>query len=184
MSAPSGDRDVVSALEADLVALAAADADLERDAEVAERTRIERSRITLADRLRAAPGYLHVRTQGGAEAHGPVLEVGDGFVVVGHLTPGRSTSTEEHLVMLAAVTTVAGLAGALPPREGALPGRSVAAVLRAWCRDRSDVLVTLVDGDVLRGRASAAYADHLELAGVHGPVDVALASLAAAVRHA
>lgn len=184
MTMPSGERDVVSALEADLVALAAADADLERDAEIADRTRIERSRLTLADRLRGAPGYVHVRTRGGAEAHGPVLEVGDGLVVVGHLTPGRSVSNEEHLVLLAAVMTVAGLSGARPPREGALPGRSVAAVLRAWCRDRSDVVLTLVDGSVLRGRASAAYADHLELAGEHGPVDVAFASLAAAVRQA
>lgn len=184
MNAPSGDRDVVSALEADLVALAAADADLERDAEIAERTRIERSRITLADRLRAAPGYVHVRTRGGAEAHGPVLEVGDGLVVVGHLTPGRSASNEEHLLPLVAVTTVTGLTGAKPPREGALPGRTVAAVLRAWCRDRSDVLVTLLDGTELRGRASAAYADHLEVTTERGAAAIPYAALAAAVRHA
>jgi len=183
MSTP-GERDVVGALEADLAAIAAADADLERDAEVAERTRIERSRIGLPDRLRAAPGYVHLRTRGGAEAHGPVLEVGEGCVVVGHLTPGRSASTEEHLLMLDAVTTVSGLVGALPRREGALPGRSAAAILRGWCRDRSDVVLTLVDGTAVRGRASAAYADHLEVVDDHGALDVALASLAAAVRHA
>ncbi|MGD9957615.1 MAG: hypothetical protein AB7V23_16255, partial [Candidatus Nanopelagicales bacterium] len=108
MSMPWGERDVVRALEADLVALAAADADLERDAEVAERTRIERSRLALADRLRAAPGHVHVRARGGAEAHGPVLEVGDGCVVVGHLAPGRAAPTEEHLLVHDAVLTVSG----------------------------------------------------------------------------
>jgi molybdopterin-binding protein len=36
-------------------------------------------------------------------------------------------------------------------------------VLRAWCRDRSDVSVSLVDGELVTGVASAVYADHLEL---------------------
>lgn len=184
MTRTPGERDVVSALEADLVALAAADADLERDAEVAERTRIERAQVTLADRLRAAPGFVHVLVTGGAAAHGPVLEVGDDVVVVGHLTPGRTASTEEHLLRLASVLTVSGLVGAAPLRPGALPARSMAAVLRAWCRDRSEVVVTLVDGTRVAGLASAAYGDHLEVHGDRGIVAVPLGSVAAVVRHA
>lgn len=184
MTRTPGERDVVSALEADLVALAAADADLERDAEVAERTRIERAQVTLADRLRAAPGYVHVSVTGGAVAHGPVLEVGDDVVVLGHLTPGRTASTEQHLLRLGAVLTVSGLVGAAPLRPGALPARSMTAVLRTWCRDRSDVVVTLVDGTQVVGRASAAYADHLEVQTGSGVVSLPLGSVAAVVRHA
>ncbi len=98
MTRTPGERDVVSALEADLVALAAADADLERDAEVAERTRIERGQQHLVDRLRAVRGYVHLTVLGGAVVGGPVIEVGDGWVVLGHLPPGHATaSTEQHL---------------------------------------------------------------------------------------
>ena len=59
------DEDRVRALEDELRDLAAAEADLERDAEVAERTRIERSALTLADRLRAATAPVEVTTAGG-----------------------------------------------------------------------------------------------------------------------
>jgi hypothetical protein len=155
---------LVAGLEADLQALAAAEADLERDAEVAERTRIERSAVTLADRLRAARGPVEISTAGGARHAGRVVEAGEGWVRLEHVPAGARTITAEHLVVISAVYVVRGLGRTHSASPGGLPPRSLASVLRAWCRDRSDVSVLLVDGVVVAGLASAAYADHLEVA--------------------
>ena len=160
-------EDVVAGLEADLVALAAAEADLERDAEVAERTRIERSSITLVDRLRGARGLVEVSTLGGGRRTGLVSEVGDGWVLLGSAPlgsapSGRSTASAEHLVVLSSVVAVRGL-GRVVASAGPVRPRSLASVLRGWCRDRSVVSVLATDGSAVTGLASAAYADHLEL---------------------
>lgn len=183
MDSSPGERDVVGALEADLVALAAADADLERDAEVAERTRIERAQVLLRDRLRAARGSVHVMLLGGGRLDGPVIDIGDGWVVVGHVRPGHRHPTSEHLVRLDAVLTVGGLAGAASPAASALAARPIAAVLRAWCRDRSEVTVLFADGSTLRGRASATYADHVDVVPDDGQaVSVAISAVVALER--
>ena len=157
------DEDRVRALEDELRDLASAEADLERDAEVAERTRIERSALTLADRLRGAHGPVEIATRGGGRHAGRVQEVGDGWAVVEHVPPGSRVVAAEHLVVLAAAVAVRGLGRPLVRDEGRLPERTLGSVLRAWCRDRSHVSVLLVEGDVVAGLASAAYADHLEL---------------------
>lgn len=157
------DEDRVRALEDELRDLAAADADLERDAEVAERTRIERSALTLADRLRGARGPVELATLGGGRHAGSVSEVGDGWVVLAHVPPGSRAPTAEHLVVVASLVAVRGLGRPLVRDEGRLPERTLGSVLRAWCRDRSQVSVLLTEGEVVAGLASAAYADHLEL---------------------
>jgi hypothetical protein len=171
---------VVRALEDELRDLAAADADLERDAEVAERTRIERSALTLADRLRGARSPVELATRGGGRHAGAVAEVGDGWALLAHVPPGARTPTAEHLVALAAVVAVRGLGRPLVRDEGRLPERSLGSVLRAWCRDRSQVSVLLTEGEVVAGLASAAYADHLELS-TGGGATVALPYAAMAV---
>ncbi len=177
MSQP--DNDLVAALEADLAALAAADADLERDAEVAERTRIERSTITLRDRLRGSRGPVEVSTRGGGRHAGVASEVGEDWVVLAHVPAGQRTVTAEHLVALAAVVAVRGLGRAVAPPAGLLPARSMTSLLRAWCRDRSEVAVLLVDGSVVTGLASATFADHLELStGGGGTIAVPLTAVA------
>lgn len=155
--------DPVAALESELRDLAAADADLERDAEVAERTRIERSALTLADRLRGAHGPVELATRAGGRHAGRVTETGEGWVLVAHVPPGVRAPTAEHVVVLGAVVAVRGLGRPLVRDEGRLPARSLGSVLRQWCRDRSTVAVALVEGDVVAGLASAAYADHLEI---------------------
>ena len=175
-----GDEDRVRALEDELRDLAAAEADLERDAEVAERTRIERSALTLADRLRGAHGPVEIATRGGGRHAGRVQEVGDGWAVVEHVPPGSRVVAAEHLVVLAAAVAVRGLGRPLVRDEGRLPERTLGSVLRAWCRDRSHVSVLLVEGDVVAGLASAAYADHLELS-TGGGATVALPYAAIAV---
>jgi hypothetical protein len=173
------EHDPVAALEADLAALAAADADLERDAEAAERTRIERAAITLANRLRAARAPVRMIVIGGATVGGLVAEVGSDAVL---LRPPVSGRHEQHLVRLDAVIEVGGLdRGALAPR-GRLHPRSTTALLRAWCRDRSAVSVALVDGSVRTGVAGAAYADHLDLVTSSGPVAVPFVVMAVVSR--
>lgn len=162
--------DFVAALEADLVAIAAADADLERDAEVAERTRIERSAITVADRLRACRAPVEVATLGGGRHAGRVLEVGAGWVV---LTPVLATAAHtgaQHLVLLPAVVAVRGLGRTVALTRPHLPDRTAGSLLRSWCRDRSEISVLLVDGSVVTGLASAAYADHLDVSTGGGAV--------------
>jgi hypothetical protein len=148
--------DLVSALEADLAALAAADADLERDAEVAERTRIERSSVTLSDRLRGASERVGLLTRGGAHPSGTVEVVGDGWALV-------VSARAESIVVLGSVLSVTGLGRAVHA-PGPFGERTLASVLRTWCRDRSTVSVRLVDGSTVQGLASASYADHIEVA--------------------
>lgn len=167
--------DLVAGLEADLAALAAADADLERDAEAAERTRIERAAIGLADRLRGALGPVEVSVPGGRYA-GLVTEVGTGWVLIAGTQDAHRPGTTEHLVALRPVLTVRGLGRAVP--AGPRAPRPVTSVLRGWSRDRSQVSVLLVDGAVVRGRASATYADHLEVAAAGGPLAVPLSAVA------
>jgi hypothetical protein len=72
-------------------------------------------------------------------------------------------------------------------RARAVPGqvrpRSLTAVLRDWCRDRAEVSVRTIDGGVLRGLASATFADHLELStGEGGTVVVPLRTIAVVSR--
>jgi hypothetical protein len=172
-------QDPVAALEADLAALAAADADLERDAEAAERTRIERAALTLGDRLRAAQAPVRLAVLGGGSLLGLVEEVGADAVL---LRPPVSGRHDQHLVRLDAVTEVAGLErGALAPRGRVRP-RSTTALLRSWCRDRATVSVALVDGSVRSGLAGAAYADHLDLLTPSGAVALPYRAIAVVSR--
>ena len=168
----------VRALEAELHDLASADADLERDAEVAERTRIERSAVTLEDRLRGAAGRVDLVVLGGGRARGAVVEVGEGWV----LLADHAASGSEHLVRLAAVLTARGL-GRSVLWSSPIPQRSLLSVLRSWCRDRAQVRLSLVDGSTVVGRADAAYADHLDVVDAAGElVSVPYAALAVAAR--
>jgi hypothetical protein len=160
---PSRPRDLVASLEADLASLAAAEADLELDAEIAERTRIERSAIDLRDRLRAARAPVEISSLGGSSHAGRVADVGLDWVLLHHVARGQHVMTAEHLVLLGPVLAVRGLGRAVIATPGALADRPVRSVLRGWCRDRSDVSVLLVDGSVIAGLASATFGDHLEL---------------------
>jgi len=179
---PDRPDDLVAALEADLVALAAADLDLERDAEVPERTRIERASIALLDRLRGARRPVELTTLGGGRCVGRVLEVGDGWVLVADGTVGVRTVTAEHVVALGAMLAVRGLGRAVLA-QGPRPARSLPSLMRAWCRDRSEVSVRLVDGTIVSGLASATYADHLEIStGAGAPTIVPFAAIATVTR--
>jgi hypothetical protein len=165
-----GENDLVAALEADLAAIAAADADLERDAEVAERTRIERGALTLADRLRAIRSPVEIATLGDGRHAGRVAEMTADAVVLTSVVSTTTHPSAEHLVRLDGIVAVRGLGRAVARDRSPLPARSTTAVLRAWCRDRSMIGVLLTDGSVLTGLASAAYADHLDVSTGDGEV--------------
>lgn len=169
------EHDLVATLEADLVAIAAADADLERDAEVAERTRIERTAIALLDRVRATGTALEVTTFGGDRLAGVVRDTGADWVL---LAPVVATAAHEHLVRMGSVAVVRGLGRAASSRRSPVAARPLASVLRAWCRDRSTVDVRLVDRSVLSGLATAAYADHLDVVTPDGPLSLPYAAIA------
>ncbi len=91
-------------LFADLEAQADSAAQLDLDAEVAERTRTERGRIRLSDRLRAADGPITVRVAGEV-LQGRVLDVGPDWLL---LELGDPPATEV-LVALAAIQAIDGL---------------------------------------------------------------------------
>jgi hypothetical protein len=172
------EHDLVRALEDDLAALAAADADLERDAEVAERTRIERSAVTLADRLRGAGAEVRLTLVGSLDIAGVPADSGDGWVL---LVDGR----DEHLVLLAHVVLAHGLGPSVPPASSALDRRPAGSVLRRWCRDRSEAALLTADGGTTRGLLLASYADHVDARERHGAVvSVAVAQLVCATRRA
>ena len=148
-------------LEAELDAAGAA----EQSAEIAERTRLELAQVAFADRLAASSRPVLLELLGGSAATGRVVAVGDGWCVVG--------DEQAVLVPMAAVVSVSGLARAARPAsaDGVTRRLSLASALRRVARDRSAVLLRLVDGRSLTGTLDAVAADHLELS-EHGLDDV------------
>lgn len=141
----------------DLEAQLDAQARLERDAEVADRTRAERARITLGERLVGALGdelTLHLR--GRTSLTGVLEDTGEGWLLV--LDRGRSV-----LVVSAAVVGVHGLRRA--PRDDTRARRfGVGYALRVISRDRRPVVVTDIDGTAAHGTIDAVGADAFDLA--------------------
>jgi hypothetical protein len=144
-------------LEAQLEAASAA----ELSAEVAERTRHELSRLTLADRLVAWVGQpVVLDLLGGGSVAGDLERAAEEWVVV-------RRGPVPALVPLTAVVGVGGLGVPAAPagdQIGVLRRLRLASALRAVARDRSQVHVTLVDGRAVTGTVDAVGADHLDLA--------------------
>ena len=133
----------------------------------------QRADAAVARDLQAQVGVVGDRAVEAALGAGEL--VGDGWVVLAHVPPGSRAPTAEHLVVVASLVAVRGLGRPLVRDEGRLPERTLGSVLRAWCRDRSQVSVLLTEGEVVAGLASAAYADHLELS-TGGGATVAIAA--------
>lgn len=126
--------------------------------EVSERTRIEQSRVHLADRLRAGLGLPVTIGCGGEQLEGTLLRVTPNAVLL-ELTTG------EAVVLLAAVTSVSGLGRAVAEPAGVVDSRSsVRQLLRAIAADRAPVQVRLTDGTDVTGTIDAVMADAVELA--------------------
>ncbi|WP_426562247.1 hypothetical protein ACPPVT_16840 [Angustibacter sp. McL0619] len=138
--------------------LAAEDAD-ELSAEIGERTRLERSRLALADRLLGwlgQPIVAHLVT--GHQVAGRLADAGSDWLLV----DGPALT----LVPAAAVSSLGGLGAATtaPGLELARRRYRLTAVLRAIARDRSPVRLLLDGGATLTGTIDAAGADHFDLA--------------------
>ncbi|HEX8080396.1 MAG TPA: hypothetical protein VF557_09315 [Jatrophihabitans sp.] len=148
--------DLFADLEAQTQALLVA----ERDAEVAELTRLETSRLQLVNRLRPAVGAaVRVRCLGGMALAGRISAVGAGWLLLDE-GGGR-----EALLAAAAVTSVAGLG-----RLSAVPGSAldgglgIGHALRAVARDRSVLRACLTDSTVLDGTLDRVGSDFVDFA--------------------
>ncbi len=143
----------------DLEAQVAAQDAAELAAAVAERTRLERSRVELADRLAAwlgQPVTLHLA--GGTQLRGVLRDAAQEWVLV--------DAPPLALVPATAVLGVVGLGAwaSTADRDAVARRYGLTAVLRVVARDRSLVRAELVDGSVLTGTVDGVGADHLDLA--------------------
>jgi hypothetical protein len=149
-------EDLFADLEAQAEALQAA----ERDAEVAELTRLEASRLDLASRLRPAVGTpIRVRCLGATLLSGRLSAVGTGWLLLDE-GAGR-----EALLAAAAVTSVSGLGRLSGPSGSVLDaGLGIGRVLRGVARDRSVLRICLTDSTVLDGTLDRVGSDFVEFA--------------------
>jgi hypothetical protein len=147
--------DLFADLEAQAQALSVAD----RDAEVAELTRLETSRLELASRLRPALGAaVRVRCLGGMALAGRLSAIGTGWVLLDE-DAGR-----EAFIAIAAVVSIAGL-GRLAVPGPVLDARlGIGRALRGLARDRSVLRACLTDSAVLDGTLDRVGADFVEFA--------------------
>jgi hypothetical protein len=149
-------------LEAQL--LAADEIDVEAD--VADRTRIEVARLRLIDRLRPAIGS-RLRVQAGSRwLEGALETVGADWLL---LTEGHGGQV---LVVTAAISQVRGLGAAstAPGSEGAVAARlGLRGALRGLARDRTPVQLSMTSGEVVEGTIDRVGSDFVEVAS--HPVD-------------
>ena len=154
------------ALFDDLEGQAALLAEAEQRGEVAERTRLERGRLSLADRLQAATGHpLSLRLLGAGTFAGTLVDVGPDWLLL--LEAGQ----RELLVPLAAVQSVSGVgqrSAAPSPPEAVTRRLDLRWALRGLARSRSPVALVLADGSGLSGTLDQVGADHVDLA-EHAP---------------
>lgn len=141
----------------DLEAQVAAQARLELDAEVAERTRLERSRVTLGERVVGALGAeVSLRVRGGTVARGRLEDSGDGWLLLVE-AGGRQ--------LLVPVPAVLGVSGLGRPQDDARARRfGIGSAMRIISRDRRAVVVVDVDGGSVHGTIDAVGADALDIA--------------------
>lgn len=143
----------------DLAAQWGAEERLDRDAEVADRTRRDRATVRLLDRLAAHRGEsLRIWLRAGSAVEGEVSDLGRDWVLL-RVDAGR----REALVPLAAVTALTGL----PARSGQVGSArrfGLGFALRALSRDRAVVRLTDLAGRTVTGTIDAVGADAVDLA--------------------
>lgn len=137
---------------------------LERQGEVADRTRRERAAIGLHERLLAhRGGHVTVRCGAGDRVAGRIEDVGVDWLMLDS-APGAV------LVHLPAIRSVSGLPGRAEAPSAVARRFSIGMAVRVMSRDRVGVTVVDVTGTVLTGTVDAVGADYLELA--EHPLDV------------
>ncbi|WP_151524314.1 hypothetical protein [Serinicoccus kebangsaanensis] len=131
----------------------------EVEADAAEHTRAERSRVHLGDRLAADVGRpLRVRVSGVGPLTVRLVDVGPDWLLV---HDPRQQERQERVVVMDALVSVEGLTGRVDDR----PRRwGLRQALRAVSRDRARVRVHDREGDQRSGTIDRVLADHLDLA--------------------
>lgn len=153
-------------LFADLEAQARALVVTERDAEVAELTRLETSRLELASRLRPAlGGKVRLRCLGGTMLAGRLSALGTGWLLLDE-DAGR-----EAFVATASVVSIAGLGRLAAPGPALDAGLGIGRALRGLARDRSVLRACLTDSTVVDGTVDRVGLDFVEFA-VHAAGEV------------
>jgi hypothetical protein len=151
----------------DLEAQFDAEADAQRSAEVSDRTRRETARLQLLDRLCGSVGTeVRVSVRGVGSLAGRLVDVGCDWLLL------QGGSSGAALVPISAVLLVRGLRpdSTSADLRGPVVGRlDVRYALRALARDRSRVIVALIDGSRASGTVARVGADFVELA--EHPVD-------------
>jgi hypothetical protein len=131
-------------------------------AEVDDRSRRERARLRLVDRLRPAEGRsIAVTVAHIGVLRGRLAVVGPDWLLL------VTEQAREALVPASAVLSVAGLAhtAAEPHGEGQVAARlGLGSALRALARDRAALSITLSDGSTRTGTIDQVGADHVALA--------------------
>ncbi len=154
------------ALFDDLEAQAALLAASEQRGEVAERTRLERGRLSLGQRLQAGIGHpLTVLVQGAGTVRADLVDVGPDWLLL--VEPGQ----RELLVPLAAVLALTGVGQRTADQGGSTEVTrrlDLRWALRGLSRNRSEVALVLVDGSAWSGTLDQVGADHVDLA-EHAP---------------
>ncbi|MGG5173665.1 hypothetical protein ACQQCD_01410 [Pseudarthrobacter sp. J1763] len=151
------------ALFEDLENQLAASAQLDLEAEISERARVDASAVELIDRLRAHAGHrISIALRGGAKISGKLSHVGRDWLVM-------DAGVHEYLVTYPAIITYQGLGRASSSTVTKSWARiSLASALRTIGRDRAEVQVQLLDGreesQTLRGVLDRVAADHVDLA--------------------
>lgn len=137
----------------------------ERDAEVADRTRAERARVLLVERLAASRGHsLSLTLAGGETVAGELTDLGADWLLL------IDRAGHEVLLATAAVVAIAGLGRASEP---AVTARrfTMGYALRALARDRATVVVTDVAGGRIAGTVDAVGKDWCDIS--EHPIDEA-----------
>jgi hypothetical protein len=148
------------ALFGDLEAQARAQSAAEADALVSEMTRAEHATMTLADRFRAGIGsVVTLELLDGAPLRGVVREAVDEWVLLQGVRPEPAS---RHLVPLAAIAGVQGLARQAAPSTSRRDTLGLGPVLRTLQRDRARVTVRTLGG-VVGGRIGRVGRDHLDI---------------------
>lgn len=134
----------------------AAQARLELDAEIAERTRLERARVTLGERIIGALGAeVALRLRGGTLVRARLEDSGDGWVLLAE--PGGRQ-------LLVPVPAVLGISGLGRPRDDTRARRfGIGSAVRIISRDRRAVVVVDVDGGTVHGTIDGVGADAFDV---------------------
>jgi hypothetical protein len=148
-------NDLFADLEAQAHALSVA----ERDAEVAELTRLETSRLELASRLRPALGApLRVRCLGAITLTGRLSAIGTGWLLL------EEDAGREAFIATAAVVSIAGLGRLSVPGRALDAKLGIGRALRGLARDRSVLRACLTDSSVVDGTLDRVGLDFVEFA--------------------